>query len=435
MSTLNTGTRSNRVRGLALAGLLGGGATFAVPATAAESHWCAPGCGTIVADWGLTAYAVFRAQDGYADPLAAARTLAMMHIAMHDAVNAARPRFAGYALDATARAPDADAAVAAVVAAHDVLLALHPEQAGILAAALDRALLDAGVGAAVEAGQAVGAAAAEAIVAARADDGADGAEAYIEGDAPGLYRFVPGTDFIFAPHWRRMQPFALDTPDQFRTDPPPALDGTAYAEALAEVKTAGSVASGTRSEDETAYAAFWYEFSDIGWNRVTRVAAREAELDLWDGARLFALVNMALSDGYVAGWDSKLAHDFWRPVTAIRLAGEDGNPATEPDPYWESFLPTPPIQDHPSTHATLGAAAATVLETVLGESFAFTMTSSSALPEAPVRSFASFAAAAEENAESRIHAGLHFRFATDAGLEFGRKIGGHVAAELLAPLY
>lgn len=429
------------LRGVLSAVLVGvalmGTADAGVPAREA-GLWCDPACGAIVADWGLAAYATIRADNGYQNPLPASRALAAMHLAMHDAINAAAPRYARYvaASGATTQTGPAaaDPAVAAIVAAHDVLLGLYPSQQALLAATLDKALLDAGVGPRIEAGKALGAASAAAILAAREDDGADRAEAYVERTAPGYYRFVPGTDFIVAPHWRSLRPFALTAPDQYRVAPPPALASRRYAEHLAEVKATGGTVSATRTADQTAYAAFWYELSDIGWNRVTRIAARGRGLDLWDSARLFALVNVALADGYIAGWDSKVHYDFWRPVTAIRRAGEDGNPATVADAAWEPLLPTPPIQDHPSTHSVLGAAAATVLAAVLGEEVAFTMASPTALPESPVRRFASFADAAEENAESRIHAGLHFRFAIDDGLALGRTIGRHVAGTLLAPL-
>lgn len=145
-------------------------APMATAAPLDEPKWCAPDCGDIVSDWSLTAYAVIRAANGYADPMAASRVLASMHIAMHDAVNAGDGRYSTHMATEPATAPY-DAAVAAAVAAHDVLVGFHPDQAGIAGAALESSLLDAGVGPAVEAGRTVGAAAA-AILADRADDGA-----------------------------------------------------------------------------------------------------------------------------------------------------------------------------------------------------------------------------------------------------------------------
>ncbi|WP_270938154.1 vanadium-dependent haloperoxidase, partial [Falsiroseomonas oryzae] len=321
------------------------------------------------------------------------------------------------------RAPGADPAVAAATAAHDVLLAALPAQARILGMELEKVTIEAGRGPEVERGRALGAEAARAILAARQGDGAEAQLPYAPGNRPGDYRFTPGFDFAFAPQWRQLRPFALRTPEQFRVAAPPALDSDAYAGAFEEVKAFGGSASTGRNEDQTRYAHFWYEFSDIGWNRITRVVAQARGLDLWESARLFALVNMAMADAYVAGWDSKLHYDRWRPVTAIRAAAEDGNPATAPDATWEPLLPTPPIQDHPSTHSALGAAAAAVLAGLLGDATPFAFTSTTALPANPVRRFASFSDAADENADSRVMAGLHFRFACEAGLRLGTQVG------------
>jgi hypothetical protein len=397
-----------------------------------EANWCSSHCGGVVPDWSLTAYRTVRADNGYQNPLAASRMLAMMHLAMHDAANAARPRYAAHVLPGRIRG--ADPAAAAAAAAHAVLLAFHPGQRAMFDLELTRSLAEAGRGQAVERGRALGAEAAQAVIASRIGDGADRTEAYTPGTRPGAWRFTPGFDLIFAPHWRSLRPFALRSASQFRVGAPPALDSAAYARAFNEVKVMGAKGSTRRSADQTALAHFWYEFSDIGWNRIARVVSRDQELDLWESARLFALVNMAMADAYVAGWDSKLHHDFWRPVTAIRLAAEDGNAATAPDASWEPLLPTPPIQDHPSTHSALGAAAAAVMVGLLGDRTRFSFSSTTALPESPVRRFGSFTQAAEENAESRVMAGLHFRFACEAGLQLGERIGRFAVANHLRPM-
>jgi len=400
--------------------------------------WCADHCDQVVIDWNLHTHQVIKADSGYADPMAASRVLAMVHLAMHDAANAARPRYRAHAYAPTpdASKDGADAAVAAAVAAHDVLLALYPKQRELLRAQLDATLLDAGVGRAVEQGSSLGAAAAAAMLARRSDDGSRADEPYRPGTLPGQYRFTPGFDFLAAPHWRAVKPFTLRAPEQFRVAPPPPLASAEYAAAFEEVKASGSqAADAARSADQTQYAAYWYEFSDIGWNRIARAVARTKPQDLWERARTFALLNAAMADAYIAGWDSKMHHDFWRPVTAIRLAADDGNPRTGADAGWTPLLPTPPVQDHPSTHSALGAAAAVVLAQAFGsDRVSFTMASPSARPEAPARHFTSFSAAAKENADSRVRAGLHFRFATTAGLQLGEQIGRQAAREHLTAL-
>jgi hypothetical protein len=412
-------------------------ASFAATAPAAPARtWCADRCDQVVVDWNRQTHQVIQAAESYANPMSASRVLAMVHLAMHDAVNAAQPRYRSYAFAPEAGTPHraADPTVAAATAAHDVLLALYPKHKEMLGAALGTTLHDAGVGAGVEAGRELGAAAAAAMLRKRAGDGSQADEAYQPRAQAGRWRFTPGFDFLAAPHWRAVTPFALTSPAQFRVAPPPPLESAEYAAAFEEVKRAGGKEASGRTDEQTRYAAHWYEFSDSGWNRIARTVAQSRPQDLWQRARTFALLNAAMADAYIAGWDSKMHHDFWRPVTAIRLAGEDGNPRTAPDAGWTPLLPTPPVQDHPSTHSALGAAAATVLAHAFGDRVAFTMVSPTALPQAPQRHFRSFSEAARENADSRVRAGLHFRFATEAGLKLGEQIGRLASAGFLAPL-
>jgi hypothetical protein len=370
--------------------------------------------------------------------MAASRSLAMMHIAMHDAVNAAHPRYQRYALAVAPLASrKVDSAIAAATAAHDVLAALYPQPqaAALLKAHLEKTLIDAGIGTPIEEGARLGKAAAAAVLAKRAKDGSAVPEPYAEGKLPGKYRFTKPFDFAAAPHWRKVTPFALTSVSQFRTAPPPALTSDAYVRDYGEVSRVGGKTAGkARSADEAHYAAFWYEFSDIGWNRIARVVSGRVKQDLWDRARTFALLNMAMADAYIAGWDSKFHYNFWRPVTAIQLAAQDGNPRTAPDASFETLLVTPPVPDMPSTHSALGMAAATVLAAAFGcDDVPFSFASTSAVPANPVRSFRNFNEAARENADSRVKAGLHFRFATTAGLELGRQIGQYVNRNALPP--
>ena len=158
--------------------------------------------------------------------------------------------------------------------------------------------------------------------------------------------------------------------------PHPSLSSAAYAADLAEVRAIGRAGSASRTAEQTEIAKYWYEHSTQGWNRIAREVAEARGLDLWDSARLFALVNVAMADGFIGGFEAKYYYDFWRPVTAIREAANDGNAATAADPNWLSELSTPPVPDYPSTHTVLGAAAAAVLARVLETDFIeFSMTS------------------------------------------------------------
>lgn len=386
-----------------------------------------------ILEWNAILHQAMKAHDGHKHSLAAARALAMMHVAQHDAVNAVAPAYESYVF--TGRDGAADANAAAAAAAHAVLSATFPKQTALFDERLARAtkaLAEPGRSRGLELGKR----AAQALLEQRRNDGSDTPALgdYRPRSGPGAYQFVPPFDLAFAPGWRSLAPFALKTPAQFRPGPPPALTSAEYATAFEEVKTSGGAGSKARTPEQTAYAKYWWEFSEIGWNRITGVVASDRKLDLAATARLFALVNMALSDAYVAGWDAKFHYDFWRPSTAIRAAESDGNALTTADPQWTAAELVPPVQDYPSTHSALGDAAAEVLANVLGDATAFTVGSSTAPPEMPLRSFPSFSAAADENADSRVRAGLHFRFSCREGQRLGRQIGRYAVDTRLRPL-
>lgn len=384
----------------------------------------------VVLKWNEVAYEAFGGTT-YQHSLMAARINAMVHIAIHDAVNAIQPKYASYAFKG--KDPGADPVAAAATAAHDVLVHEIPAKKSFLDSSLQQSLLTVVDGDGKTSGIYLGEQVAQVIIANRSNDGSAGnpLAPVPQSENPGVYQAVPPFDFYFAPYWENVKLFGLQRKDQFRSVAPPALNSTAYALAFKEVKETGRQNSTLRSADQTAYAKFWYEFSEAGWNRVVRVVAADKKLNLLETARLFALVDIAMADAYVAGWDAKLHYNLWRPYTAIRKANTDGNDQTGEDLQWEPEQITPPIQDYPSTHSALGKAAATVLAEILGDNTSFTMASPTAVPSGSTRSFASFTQAANENADSRVRAGIHFRFACDAGLELGNKIGKWTVDNLL----
>jgi hypothetical protein len=177
---------------------------------------------------------------------------------------------------------------------------------------------------------------------------------------------------------RRAQvtPFTMATPWQFRLPGPPPLASAEYARDYEEVRRVGGKNSTTRTAEQSEIAKYWYEGSPQGWSRVARVVAAQRGLDRWENARLLALVNAAIADGFIAGADTRYLYNFWRPVTAIRAGDTDGNDATVADAAWETFLNTPPLPDYPSTHSVAGGAASAVLGRFFGsDKIAFTMTS------------------------------------------------------------
>jgi len=200
-----------------------------------------------------------------------------------------------------------------------------------------------------------------------------------------------------------------------------------------------------RTDDQTEIALFWWESSPLKWNRIARTISSGQGLDLWDNARLFGLLNMALADGYIAMVDGKNHYNFWRPVTAIQNGETDGNPNTTGDSTWTPLRGTPPDQDYPSGHGIEGGAAAEVLKQFFGTDEISFQDCSATLPmpgepttcagSSPVfRSYSTFSQAAEENAFSRILIGFHFRKAVEEGTAYGRKIGKRAVDRYLCPL-
>jgi hypothetical protein len=387
------------------------------------------------------------------NPLHESRIYAMMHIAIHDALNAIDRRSRPYAFDVQAEAgASPDAAVAA--AARDVLvpliaqlpLELHSQaciDAGVatVQAAYTAALAAIPDSAAKTQGIAVGRAAAAAILALRATDGAVGP--FLNFDCPqetepGEYQCTPGTPFIAFEVWANVTPFVLHHSSQFRPGPPYAVDKKKYTDDFNEVKSLGGdgvVTPTDRTDDETQIALFWYESSPLKWNRIARTVSTNQGFGVWENARLFGLLNMALADGYIAMSDSKNHYNYWRPVTAIRAGDTDGNPDTDGDPTWTPLRGTPPNQDYASGHSIEGGAGAEVLKQVFGtDEISFrdcgtTLPAGSTCADAtPVlRSFTSFSQAAVENAFSRILIGFHFRKSVEEGTHYGRQIGKRAA--------
>ena len=388
--------------------------------------------GDLISQWNETAYESFGGTQ-YQHSLQAARLNAMVHLAMHDALNAIENKYERYAF--TGKDRKADPVVAASYAAYTVLLNQVPAKKNFLDSALAYRLHGIDMDDAQLRGIELGKAAAQAVLIKRLNDGADADPigVVVPSVEPGVYQVVPPFNFVFAPTWVNMKLFSLQSKDQFRPAPHPALNSAAYATAFNEVKATGRLLSDERTADQSAYTTFWYEFSEAGWNRVARVTSAAKKLNLLEAARLFALVDVAMADAYTAGWDAKFHYNFWRPYTAIRNAASDGNDATQADPEWEPFMPTPPVQDYPSTHSALGNAAATVLARLLGDQTAFSMSAPTAQPNTP-RNFISFSQAANENADSRVRAGIHFRFSCEAGQKLGNKIGNWVVDKTLAPV-
>jgi hypothetical protein len=362
------------------------------------------------------------------------RVLAMVHVAMHDAINSVRPRYETYASDFVDRTANANAAAAA--AAHAVLSGLFPAQRERWDAALTGSLSTVPDGRAEQAGVRLGAAIGQLILDVRANDGWNAIDPFNPTPAPGVWRPTPPAFSPMAePQFRFVRPFTIVSGNQFDVPPPPALGSVEYARLLDEVKSIGSDTSTTRTDDQAHMAHFWFEPPYDSWSRIAGILVADKDYGLHDAARLYALVNMVSCDGLIAGFHWKRHYAFWRPITAIREADTDDNPYTIVDPSWNSLRPGPAHPDHPSTHSVLGGAASEVVRRFTdSDHHRFCMTTLTAVPAGSARCFETFSQAQEENTNSRVYVGIHFRSAIVAGDRLGRRIGRFAFTHALRPL-
>jgi hypothetical protein len=410
-------------------------------------------------------------------PGRASRAMAIVHIAIADAVNAIHGRWESYTqIESAPRGASVEAAIAQ--AARDTLVAMYPSQAPSFDEALAEDLEQIGA-AGREVGRRVGSQAAELVLAQRHGDRSDSIDPRMDvefdpGDDPGRWRQDPISQLPVAlgASWGDVTPFVIDSGSQFRVAPPPDMGSRAYTEAYNEVKRLGGDGVTTKTErtaEQTATGIFWaYDGTPSLcapprlYNQLTLTIADEMNTDFLELTRLLALVNVAMADAGIASWESKFYYQFWRPITGIRESDEgtgptgagDGNRNTRGD---ETFIPlgapasnltgpnfTPPFPSYPSGHATFGGALFEVLREFYGrDDIAFTFTSDEfngvtrggdgqVRPEQS-RHFTSLSEAEEENGQSRIYLGIHWSFDKTEGIAQGRRVAQDVVRNAFAP--
>ncbi len=359
-------------------------------------------------------------------PTVTSRGFAMVGVALHDSVNATLGHPDVSYLSGVST-PGGDTRAAASVAAHNVLVALNPGKTAEFDAALTASLALVPDGAAKTKGIATGAAIAAATIANRTGDGSATAAAtpYAPSGLPGRWAPTPpGNGPAALPGWGAVDPWLLDSGDQFRPGPPPAIGSAAYAAAYNEVMAIGSATSATRSADQTASAQFWAGAAGTGpWIQAGLDVAQAAGLSTLENARLFATLSTAIADVAIATWDSKYAYDYWRPVTGIRNGDLDGNDATIADAAWNPLIVTPAFPSYFSAHAAVAGAASTILGSFLGDGHAFCLTASGA-----TRCFSGYDQAATDAANSRLWGGIHWSFDNTTGLTTGRAVANYALA-------
>lgn len=276
-------------------------------------------------------------------PASAILSYAMVQGAVYDAVNAIDGGHQPYLVAPAANGSESKPAAAAS-AAHDVLVSIFPAQAATLDGQLAASLAAIPDGTAETAGVAIGQAAAAAMLAARTNDGRFGPSIAVPGQNPGEWRPTPPAFASDPASWvANVKPFLLPSGDVFRSDGPNALTSTAYADDFAEVKSLGSATSTTRTADQTDATIWWQDHGVALWNRMLRNVIVGQGLDIVDAARLLAMTDLAGADALISCWNDKYYWNFWRPISAIREADTDGNPATVADPTWSPLIATPPF--------------------------------------------------------------------------------------------
>jgi len=381
----------------------------------------------VIADWNEKA--VNAGNTARVGNFPTARNIAMVHLAMFEALNSIEARYTPYRARLSAD-PDASREAAAASAAHAVLVRVYPEQAPELDKALQASLAAVTDGSPKTQGVQIGQQSGAAILAERSNDGLDAPNTYRPFTVAGKY--VP-TVLPIGSTVLGVKPFSLKSGNQLRPPAPYSLKSAQWAKDFNEVKRMGAKAGSGRTAEQTDIARFWELTGPATYNPVVRQLSVAKGLDILDNARLFALFSMATADASIAIFDAKYTYNFWRPVTAIRNADLDGNSATERDPTWEPMIATPMHPEYPCAHCISQGSAASVLEAFFGDAVpTFTMTSTTA--PGVTRKFSRLSDYVTEVVNARVYDGVHYRTSGEVGAAMGRKNGQYAVHNYLKPI-
>jgi len=381
----------------------------------------------VITDWNQTAIEVMKAANVAGNPWT--RSMAMMNVAMSDAVNTVQNRYARFIADVP-RAPKASAEAAAAGAAREMLLRLYPDQKARILPAYAASLGAVPEGAARNDGILIGEQVAAAVFAERVNDATNVPDTYRPVTTPGVW--VPTSPPLFA-QYATAKPWGFKSADEFRPAPPPALSSALYARDYNETKEFGGAKSAKRTPEQAEAVKFWTQAIFVpSWFQAAGQLSASRNLALAESARLFALLAMAEGNCFILEWDAKFHYNFWRPITAIRNGDTDGNDATERDAGWTPLNATPMHPEYPSAAGIVGGAGAGVLQSVFGDG-PVSFTVADLFDPKLQRRYTSFAQMAEEQRVVRIWGGIHFRNSLEVGGEMGQRIAEHLVRNTLKP--
>ena len=385
----------------------------------------APAGADVIMDWNGRADSI--AADKRLPPPVQARALALMHVSMFEAINAIDRRYRPYRLELIAdRNTSREAAASS--AAHAVLVALYPDQASTLDAQMAAELAKIAAGPAKERALILGRKAAADLLGQHAGDG-EGADDYRPFTQAGVY--VP-TQPVAGYLVRNFRPWVMTSASQFRPAPPPALTSETWTRDVNEIREVGALNSTVRTAEQSTVGKFWWLTGARTYNPIVRQVVMAKQMDLLDGARVYALTSMAAADAFIAVFEAKYQYNFWRPVTAIRNADLSQNPATPRDATWQPMGETPMHPEYPCAHCISASAVASTLRALVGDDVGEISLTSTTAPGV-TRHWVRLSDYVDEVSNARVWAGFHYRFSTQVAKEMGQKIGELTVATKLRP--
>jgi hypothetical protein len=373
----------------------------------------------VITDWNATAAAVIFADAGKVPPEAYV-WFAYTQLAVYNAVNGITGRYELFKWDLPGpRGASPEAAAAA--AAHRLLLGHFPGSQQRLDTAYAASMAKIPDGAAKDDGIWYGQLAADRMYDLRENDRRGANVAFTTALASGVWRPTPTASAAFAFPWLgQMETFALDHASQFRPPPPPPLTSPTYTQEFNEVKAIGSANSTSRTPAQTETALFISGVFPAPMQAGLRDLATRKRLDISDSARLFAAVEVSVADSLAAAWDAKYLYGFWRPITAIRMADDDGNAETQGEPAWTSLIATPPYPDYTSgATAIAGAVTETLMRLYGTDRIDLNLTSPAT---STTRRYATAAEFNQEAIDARVWSGIHFRTADVVSNEMAKNV-------------